>query len=52
MKDNRRTLSIDENVYIKFKTICDLNNFKISKHAEKILLDYVEKMGKINAIKK
>jgi len=48
MKDERHTLSINKNVYIRFKSICDKNNFKISKHAEKILLEYVEKIEKDN----
>ena len=48
MKDNRHTLSINENVYLRFKTICDLNSFKISKQAEKILLEYIEKMEKMH----
>jgi hypothetical protein len=44
--ENRKTLTINSNVYDKFKIICDKNNFKISKHAEKILLEYIERMEK------
>jgi len=43
---NRRTLTINAKIYEKFKIICEKNNFKISKHAESILLEYIEKMEK------
>ena len=41
-KNNRRTLTIDSTIYEKFKSFCDKNNFKISKHAEKIISQYVD----------
>jgi hypothetical protein len=46
MKDNRRTIGISENVYNRFKAICNLSGLKISRHAEKVLLEYIEKMEK------
>ena len=48
MTKDRRTLTIDSDVYEKFKLLCNKNNFKISKHAEKVLLQYIEKLEKKN----
>lgn len=52
MNKKRTTLTIDKDVYNKFKQFCESNNLKISKQAETVLLEYTIKMKKNEKINK